>query len=222
MWYEELALKLLEALKWPIVAIIALVMFRSAANTLLSRAKSAAFGDKSFEFAEPTAVAIEQKKQTAAVVVEERPPSSDLPPPPPPDAIVPFETQIKAAVAKSNASDEVKIAWLVRALAIAQIQRAHEAGYRLILGSQIALLLKLNTGASVRNVEARELYEQAKKNYPAIYENFSYSDWIKWPKNVGLIAVSDETNTGLVTITAAAKDFLHYLVETGLTGEKVG
>ena len=156
-------------------------------------------------------------------VVEERPSSSELPPPPPPEAIVPFESRIKAALAESNASHEVKIAWLVRALAVAQIHRAHETSYRLILGSQIALLLKLNTGASVRKSDAREIYEQAKKNYPPIYENFSFGDWITWPKNVGLITLPDETtDNGLVAITPAAKDFLHYLVETGLTGEKVG
>lgn len=219
--HEELILKLIEALKWPTVTVIALLMFRSAVTTLFSRAKSAAFGDKSVEFAEPTALAIEQKKQTVAVV-EERPPSSELPPPPPPEAIVPFESRIRTALAESHASDDVKSQWLVRALAVAQIQRAHETSYRLILGSQIALLLKLNTGASVRKSDAREIYEQAKTNFPPIYENFSFSDWITWPKNVGLIALSDEADDGLVAITPAAKDFLHYLVETGLTGEKAG
>jgi hypothetical protein len=219
MWYEELILKLIEALKWPAVAVIALLMFRSAVATLFSRAKSAAFGDKSVEFAEPTALAIEQKKQTAPVV-EPQPSASALPPPPPTEAIVPFETRIKTAVAESGASNEVTIAWLVRALAVAQIHRAHEMNYRLILGSQIALLLKLNTGVSVRKSDAREIYEQAKKNYPPIYEHFSFDDWITWPKNVQLIALSDETDNALMTITPGAKDFLHYLVETGLTGEK--
>jgi hypothetical protein len=221
MWYEDLILKLIEALKWPAVAILALLMFRSAVATLFSRAKSAVFGEKSVEFAEPTALASEQKKQTVAVI-EERPPASELPPPPPAEAIIPFETSIKAALAESNASELVKSAWLVRALAVAQIQRAHETNYRLILASQIALLLKLNTGTTVRKSDAREIYEQAKKNYPPIYENFSFSDWITWPKNVGLITVSDETDNGLVGLTPGAKDFLHYLVESGLTGEKPG
>ncbi|WBL76040.1 hypothetical protein I3J27_23765 [Bradyrhizobium xenonodulans] len=218
---DELILKLIEALKWPGVALAALLMFRSTVTSLVSRAKSAAFGDKSVEFAEPTALAIEQKKQTIAVV-EEQPPSQEAPPPPAPEAIVPFETNLKATLAQSHASDEVKIAWLVRGLAIEQIRRIHETNYRIILGSQIALLLKLNTGATIRLSDARELYEQTKKNHPGLYENFMFSEWVMWPKNVGLINFPDIAETSPVTITPAGKDFLHYLVETGLTGEKPG
>jgi hypothetical protein len=84
------------------------------------------------------------------------------------------------------------------------------------------LLLRLNTGAPVRNVEAREIYERAKKEFPALYEAFPFDDWVKWPKNAGLLTQADETNTGLLAITPAAKDFLHYLVDHGLTGDKFG
>lgn len=42
-------------------------------------------------------------------------------------------------------------------LAVAQIHRSHETSYRLILGSQMALLLKFNTGAPVRKSDAREI-----------------------------------------------------------------
>jgi hypothetical protein len=214
---------LLELLKWPSVVIIGALMFRSAIITLIARARRAAFGDKSVEFLEPAASASEQKKQTGVAVIEQAPPPAQggvLPAPA--EALAPFEAIIKNNVAQFNAPDEIKIAWLIRGLAVEQIRRYHEVHYRLILGSQITLLLKVNMGGMINRTIAREIYDIAKAAYPVIYTNFSFEHWIVWPKNVGLINFANDMPWAEITITPAGKDFLHYLVEAGLTGDKPG
>jgi hypothetical protein len=88
------------------VMVNALLLFRPVLATLFSRTKSAAYGDKSVEFGEPTALAIEQKRQTVAVV-EERPPSGELPPPSPPEALLPFSL----AQSSEGVRSKVNIKW---------------------------------------------------------------------------------------------------------------
>lgn len=84
------------------------------------------------------------------------PPSPALAPPPQlgPPPLNPVTEQIEATarqLLESNFKDkELQLAWAIRAFATADLEKAHEANYRLMLGSQIAALKSLNQQHSSR------------------------------------------------------------------------
>lgn len=222
-------MKLGELLKWPFVvlvlAVIALLVLKTPVSSLLSRVKRAAIGDKALDFTDSAAIASEQqqKKQIEKPTVAEAP-SGELPPPPAPPALAAVEQSLVDALSASNASEEVKRLWLIRGIAVAKMERAHEITYRLIMGSQINLLLQANTGVPATMESARTIYDEAKKNFPAIYNTFDFDGWLTWMANTGLVKVESQGVAGAakITITDIGKEFLHYLVSAGLTSPKIG
>lgn len=112
---------------------------------------------------------------------------------------------------------------MIRGIAIARLERAHEATYRAILGSQITLLLQANAPTPVDIDAARVIYELAKGSYPGIYKTFDFENWLQWPANTGLTQLEKDTSgKTLVKASEIGKDFLHYLVNAGLTLPKSG
>jgi hypothetical protein len=221
MSFDEL-LRLIDILKWPAVAVAGLFLFHAAIVSLISRA---GFGGKAIDFAEPAAIASEQQQQRQIAKPESVDTASGIegPPPPPSPALRGIEDTIAAAVAASNGSEEVKRAWLIRGVAVARLERAHETTYRLIMGSQIGLLLQANSATPVDLEAARGIYDAAKATYPEIYKTFDFDNWLKWPANSGLTQL--ETNASgktIIKITDIGKEFLHYLVQVGLTTPKIG
>ena len=223
MSFDEF-LRLVDILKWPVVAIVGVLIFRRGIETLMARVQRAALGSRAIDFAEPAALASEQQQQKQiAKPANAETNSGESPPPPPSPAMRPIEESIAAAVSASNAPEEVKRAWLIRAVAIARLERAHETTYRLIMGSQIALLLQANTGTAFDVDASRAIYEEAKAKYPEIYKAFEFEAWLNWPANTGLLKIEPDTsNRSVIEITEIGKDFLHYLVGVGLTSPKIG
>ncbi len=205
-------------------ALLGLLIFRKGIETLIARIQRAALGSRSIDFAEPAALVSEQQQQKQiAKPTSAEPPGGEAPPPAPSPALRPIEESITAAVSASNASEEIKRAWLIRGVAVARIERAHEMNYRLIMGSQIALLLQANTGVNFDVDAARAIYDEAKAKYPEIYKTFEFETWLNWPANTGLMKIDrDASNKSTITISDIGKDFLHYLVGAGLTSGKIG
>jgi hypothetical protein len=217
-------LRLIDILKWPAAALIGILIFRKGVETLIGRVRRAALGSRSVDFAEPAAIVSEQQqqKQITKLTVSE-PTAGEAPPPPPAPALRAIEETIAAAVSTSTASEDVKRAWLIRGVAVARLEKAHETTYRLIMGSQIGLLLQANTGATFEVDAARAIYDEAKTKYPEIYKAFEFEAWLNWPANIGLIKIDrGAPNKSKITITDLGKDFLHYLVGVGLTSAKIG
>jgi hypothetical protein len=210
-------------LKWPAVVIAAFFVFRSGIQTLMSRIQRAGYGGRIVDFAEPAAIASEQQQQKQITTQDPETQSREYPPPPPSPALRAVEEPIATMIANSRASEDVKRAWLIRGVAIARMERTHEVSYRLIMGSQIEVLLQANSGKILDTDSARAIYDLAKEKYPEIYKTFSFEDWINWPVNAGLLNMErDASMTSVVKITDIGKDFLHYLVGTGLTTPKIG
>jgi hypothetical protein len=220
-------LRVIEVLKWPAaamgIAVAGFLIFRNGIESLMARVQRAALGSKAVDFAEPAAIASEQQqKQLAKPTVADKP-GGESPPPPPSPALRGIEESIAAAISASSASEDVKRAWLIRGVAVAQLERAHEINYRLIMGSQIALMLQANSGVPVDTEAARAIFDEAKTRYPEIYKAFDFNGWLAWPKNTGLTQLEQDTsNRTLVKITDVGKDFLHHLVNAGLTMPKIG
>jgi hypothetical protein len=220
-------LHVIEVLKWPVavmgISIAGFFVFRNGIETLMARVQRAALGSKAIDFAEPAAIASEQQQKHIAKPTVADKPGGELPPPPPSPALRGIEESIAAAISASSASEDVKRAWLIRGVAVAQLERAHEMTYRLIMGSQITLLLHANTGAPTDMDVARAIYDEAKTKYPEIYKTFDFDDWIAWPKNSGLTQLEQiAPNRTLIKLTDIGRDFLHHLVNAGLTSPKIG
>jgi hypothetical protein len=217
-------LRLIDILKWPVTVFLGILIFRRGIETLIARIQRAGFGTRSVDFAEPAALASEQQQQKQI----DKPTSGETaageaPPPPPPPALRPIEEAIATAISASNATEEIKRAWLIRGVAIARIERAHETTYRLILGSQIAILLQANLAIPFDVDGARAIYDDAKTRYPDVYKTFEFETWLNWPANSGLTIIGrDTSNRSIIKITEIGKDFLHYLVNMGLTSTKYG
>jgi hypothetical protein len=112
----------------------------------------------------------------------------------------------------------------VRALAATRVNYGHELVYRLITGSQISLLLAANTPSPPDVMGAQAIYEQAKNMFPDMYKQFSFDVWLRYPIHVGLLRYESliPNQPAVYRITTIGQDFLHYLVNNGLTAMKPG
>jgi hypothetical protein len=220
---------MIEHLVWPATVVIVvtafLLIFRKQIAGLLDRISHAGYGDKSIEFALPASSAQQQKTMPTAadVAVPAATVPAQVAAPPASEVYAAIEKEIVDALKAANYPTELERAWLIRTIAATRVARAHEIAYRLILGSQLNLLLAANSLAPPDMNAARALYENAKVSSPAVFENFSFESWLNWPINSGLLKV-DQSNPArsIVRITATGQDFLHYLVANSLTSNKAG
>jgi hypothetical protein len=139
--------------------------------------------------------------------------------PPPSPVHQRLEDEIRKILADSKWPPDIEKAWLIRALAILRVANGHEVTYRLIMGSQIYLLLAANTPTPPNREREREMYDLAKINFPDIYTNFQFDPWLNWLAAIGFVQIDV---AGLIRITPLGQDFLHYLVNNSLTSPKPG
>jgi len=85
--------------------------------------------------------------------------------------------------------------------------------YSLIFGSQIVLLQDLNSVyVTGRPVEAvKPFYETAARTFAAVYQNYSFDQWLAFLVSSGLIT----RDGNVVKMTEEGRDFLRYLVQVG-------
>jgi hypothetical protein len=217
--------QILEIIKWPLAAVISVavivVILRSSFSTLIARARRAGFGDKSIDFS-PTAA--EQQKTleppTSAVMTPSVPAEAALPQPM--EIYTAIESEITTALNTGNYPPDIQKAWLIRAVAVNRVMRGHEIVYRLILGSQIELLLAANTAPLPNMVRAHQIFDAAKARFPDLYTNFSFEAWLHYPLNNVLLKIETLGVEQVLRITPFGQDFLHYLVTNNLTSPKAG
>ena len=88
--------------------------------------------------------------------------------------------------------------------------------YTFIYGSQLSLLLKVNSSTSEDRDSLISYYESAKKKYPVYYEDYSFDEYLKFLFTSGLIVMEAEK----IRISQYGRDFLKYLTEAGISFEK--
>jgi hypothetical protein len=211
---------------WPLALVICVIvflaMFYRPIATLIGRAKRAGYGDKSIDFGESAAEAQKKAEEPAAITADTVPAGHAMPPAS--EVYAPIEQEIRAAFANLKLPPELERAWLTRMVATLRVVHAHENVYRLIMGSQLTLLTRANTATPPDMEAAEALYDEAKAAFPDTYANFDFNNWFRYPVNVGLLRI-DDGGLGRPTtlrITPAGRDFLHYLVASGLTMPKPG
>jgi hypothetical protein len=222
--------KLSEVFVWPLavvlIAIACLLIFRSPISNLINRIRRVSYGNKSVDMDGGQAtIAVEKQKEpnaAATIAASHTIPASHMKPAPN-EVYAPFEQRIRAALTAVNLPYDLEKDWLIREVATVRVQRIHEINYRLVLGSQLSLMLLANTSTPPTMDKAREIFDQAKATYPSLYQNFAFEAWKQYPVSVGLLRT--ETTAAGVTlfhITPAGRDFLHYLVDNSLTNPKIG
>ena len=97
--------------------------------------------------------------------------------------------------------------------------KSFEKVYDSIYGSQIRFIQRLNHTSVESKTSLKLYYDNAAKNYPDAYKNYSYESYLNYLKNNGLIIM--EVNDENVQISDYGKDFLKYILEMGLSVEKL-
>lgn len=89
--------------------------------------------------------------------------------------------------------------------------------YELIFGSQIKLLQVLNGSLRENSNSLKRFYDTARDKYFTTYDNYSYEQYLSFLFNYRLIMQESDGN---IKITILGRDFIKYIVETGLSTEK--
>jgi hypothetical protein len=207
---------------WPIafmtVVLVLALIFRKELGALIGRISGFKVAGTAVDASgqTPEAAVQQQKEARDPAQIEMVPATHAMPPAD--EAYAAMEQQIRTALEAAKLPSELERAWLLRAIAFSRFQHAYEVNYRVILGSQINLVLLANTPAPPNIEGARQLYENAKQAYPDLEKSFSFDAWLEFPLRAGLVRM-DGT---LIRTTPAGRNFLKYLVDTGLTSAKVG
>ena len=202
---------------WPLATVVCfiatLLILRSSLDGLIRRIKSFKVGNHSVDASGDVS---EQQKKIETTTSSKSPvPTVTLPPPN--EIYAQIEKEVRDAGTAANIAPDVEKAWLIRALAVFRVWNGHERVYRLITGSQLELLLRTNS-APLKIDTARQMYEEAKANYPDWYKEFEFETWVNFPINSGLL----REEASVLRITPLGQDFMHYLVSNSMTNPKPG
>lgn len=206
---------LLDALKglwWPVAAVIIAVVYKIEIRTLIPRLRRAG----------PTGVEFDPAAQQQAVTAANNPAPGQLrqfPGMARTVAMERLERQLHTQLAAlTNMSDEEKRDLLITRLAQTQLQEFFERIYNAIYGSQIVALRRLNEIGRVSIEDARSLFEQYATQYPQIYTNYTFGQWVNFLIDNGLVSRSDN----FFEIVDLGREFLIFITARRLTENKVG
>lgn len=128
------------------------------------------------------------------------------------EELVKLETKLKSV---NDCENKLKI--LIDYSKLLILLKSFERNYRQIYGSQLALLEHLNSSKYETKTSLKFFYNKAVSNYPENYETYPYDNWFSFIVNLELIEVNDKEE---VFITHFGKDFLKYIIDSGLTLNK--
>lgn len=203
---------ILEVLKWQLFAtilgIFAIIKLAPHLGRLIDRISR--ITPKGIETEKVTQQTHEQKKKSAKELLKLF--DSRL--------IQKVEEKIKTDFETIEHTQEEKEKLLMKMYASEKIAHLFDQIYNLIFGSQILALYYLNSrmGASVNITQVKPFYDKAKIQYPQFYKEYPFEKWLRYLKNVLLIIHNDDN----IEITFGGQEFLKYLIDLGLTSNKIG
>ncbi len=118
---------------------------------------------------------------------------------------------------ESLESPEKKERMLLKYAQVAFLVMTFNGIYNNIYGSQIKIIQKLNSSSLVKKDELILYYDNAKVNFPKVYENYPYSEYLKFLINSNLIQEDGDN----VIITKLGRDFLKFIVDAAFSFEKL-
>lgn len=129
-----------------------------------------------------------------------------------------MEDYISQDLRQRNLTGAEAVPVLVRHMATAYISLSFEATYRLIWGSQLAVIVYLNAHPGQPVDAMRTFYVVAASQYPALYQGYPFETWLGFLKDSVLV----REDGGALSITVRGREFLLYLTQNGYTMEKAG
>ena len=211
----EILSKILEIISWPLVVIILGLIFYSPIKSLLNRIKGikgAGYGfdtepganqqekDKLFNSEELKIGSI--KKGLNLYSDETRKFFQD---------VILLETEVNKIKDDKERADALKD-YAEALYVILHFERI----YTNIFGSQITLLQHLNSSFNETLESVKYFYDYAAKQHPEIAK-YPYSDYIRFLHSRSLVHIKDST----IQISWLGRDFLKFMVQTGLSDSKI-
>jgi len=204
----------METLAWPLVVlvlgVVGMMVFRQPLSELMSGGRNAA--RKVVKTSDAQQQILKQKKDNPAVDEYFKGFES------------PMLAKAEAGILENleqrritEGPDRQKV--LVRALAATYVLLQFEKILGSIWASQLEMLRLLNmTPEGLGVLQARSMYDNAKQQFPAYYEYYSFDQWMAYLQSFELIS-SDEAR---VFLTSSGREFLKHMITVGQPGPAHG
>lgn len=173
-----------------------------------------------------TRVKFSRKTEQPTLTSDQSVASSAIAPPPPPasfDAAQFFRTAYTSALT-AEAEKNMRLAaqqnqpqdregFYAKIVGIGLVAYLHDMTWWWIFKSQLLMLLELNKRAGLMPLhDAKPYYDKAVVDFPAVYCNYSFEQWIAYLISQQLIL---QHPSNILEITVRGKDFLKYLTHWG-------
>ena len=208
----DIIIKILDALKWPLVAVILGILLIRRLAPQLGRLidRTSKITTKGIETEKISQQTYQQKKKSAKELLklfDNR-------------LIRETEEKIKAEFETIEHTREEKEKLLMKWCVSEAIAHFFDRIYNSIFGSQIYALYYLNSrvGTSVNVTQVKPHYDRVKILYPVIYAKYPFENWLRYLESNALIIRKDDN----IGITLQGQEFLKYLIDLGLTSNKIG
>lgn len=207
-------IEVLKIVSWPfvglIVAVIAIVIFRKPITRLLNRLKRVGVPGVKLELEAAVAGSVQAESEPVKTGLDAETENRlrqvrnvDVP-----SMVQEQQNLIRADLRKLGVAQQEQVELLVKHLAVTQLLLRAEYTYRLIFGSQIALLKFLNASVNGTRPQLSEFYEGAKEQFPQLYETYSFEQYLQFLLAQGLVKTEDHQR---YSITVAGQEFLRWM-----------
>jgi hypothetical protein len=194
---ETMFVKLIGAIGWPMVATLAMFVFRTPLIAALARLRKVGPAEL-----EPIAQQAPQAVESVAT------PEPTVVAAPPGSILGNSRKLVEDIVQKVPEGSRTKQLQDVLATAVVSVQ--YEQFNFLILGSQLNLLRDLNSTPLPRKY-AETIYTMASANEPGFFSAYTFQQWLDWLK----LALLVDQNGDLLHLTYDGREFFKYVVSRG-------
>ena len=209
---------------WPIAVCIVAWIFRAPIKALIGRIRELHGFGGAANFSPENALAHQQSADGPAN--NSLPTLKDTAQSPPVDPVFDdLDNQLAVMLEEHiKGGDKIKLAWAIRQRSISEASRIHETHYRLIFGSQIDALRKLNeTGTAPLNIYERYYAEvAANPAWGDLHKGRTFEQWGEFLVNAAYVILIEGSEPSTVQITPFGKQFLHWMLLAGATDNKPG
>jgi hypothetical protein len=216
----ELVVKILEVISWPLVVFIVFFILREPLKNFINNIKKIGYGNAGIE----TGISNKQfddEEKSPIELLSKGVSNKDID-----KAINQFSSETMELFATSVKKEtnldslrtpEERQEILFKYSQVIYLIMHFNKIYNSIYGSQLNLLHRLNSSMFENKDTLNGFYDYAKKSFPKFYEGYSYDNYLDYLFSFNLIVLENDNS---IKITVLGRDFLKYIIETGLSIDK--
>jgi len=217
----ELSVKILGVISWPIITLIIFLILREPLKNFINNIKKIGYGGAGIE-TEHTSKQKDDEEKSPIELLSKGASNKDLD-----KAINLFSKETIELFANAVKSEtmldsfqklEEKQEILFKYSQVIYLIMHFNKIYNSIYGSQLRLLQRLNSSLNENKETIKGFYDYAKSTFPKTYEGYTYDNYLDYLSSFNLIIVE---NGNTINITILGRDFLKYIIESGLSIEKI-